>query len=238
MTSQLVIDQGFCEDLWPLIIRHCRFPMIVCLCLPVCFYLSWAGKEELLKVFFSSLQHNSLLSLHFPFNCYCHVFSIFGLQRRANQPRELHAVHVSGCVGLIDPCCTQMITQHCVQAASIDRCICVFTGVSLTRCRPLRAAGQRRCSASTWQRDTVRLFSASTAPMTFSSPDPKVNTHNPPSPLHLFPPICLSLISIPHMSACYGTSNLLHFDMLWFCYIRANKTWQGLIKIVMCTACG
>lgn len=92
----------------------------------------------------------------------------------------------------------QIITQHQVHPAPVDHTdVCLrFPGALLTPCHPRRAAGQRCCSASMWQRATVKLFCVSTPPMTFSSQDPKVNTHNPPSSL-LSP-----LISICHVCSC------------------------------------
>lgn len=103
-----------------------------------------------------------------------------------------------------------------------DVCACVCSpGVSLTQSLPQRAAGHQRYSASTWRRDTVKLFSVSSALMTFSSPDPKVNSPQfllLPSFPHL---TLLLLISIPCMSPCYSNANFLHIDMLFY---TANKT--------------
>lgn len=222
-----MIDRGFCDaiglaapdDPTPLVSNDCVFVSLGV------FNLLWAGKKEkLLKVqgcifgfsaflFFSTITVTlfTAVSSSFFFGLLLSSLSIFGLQHRANQPRELHAVHDSGCWGVIYNIFAALRSFDSVMSMLYLLMVIYvcFPGASLTRCHPLRAVGRRRYSASTWQRDTVKPSSVSTALMTFSSPDPKVNTHNHPA---LHP----SLTSLTLLSYRYSShvSLLRHWQFI------------------------
>lgn len=116
----------------------------------------------LFMILFPHIHHFSPLFCSFIFNC----------------PQELiYCACLPGCV-----------LQFICRPPAVESHVCLFflpfPGVSLTQCRPPRAAERRRCSASMWRRDTVKLYYVSTAPMTFCSLDPKVSDHNHQQSLH------------------------------------------------------
>lgn len=97
-------------------------------------------------------------------------------------------------ISALHVCSSAHILQH-LHAALTEVCLFVLPGGSSALYHQPRAADWHRCSAFTWQKDTIKRFCVWTAPMTFCSPDPKVQQP-------LSPDAGLPLIHYCNMQLC------------------------------------